>query len=222
MENINTEQIVSTLFKGNNPTQKFTQVFNKSLGIDVDIDNVNCEEGEIDVIKPGRNRSNLAPLQEDYVYQPPQQQQQQYSNQVSQKKVPLSGILPPEIIEMFQKEKDLTKTNTLNPSQQSFLQNNVRKDLLSETTNSNNKIKPIQTGNTGNEDIINKLVESVSVLTKHIAQNESKSNSNLITLKFGEEKITGEIKQNKKGQILFIIDESHCIILTPSDVKKYK
>jgi len=223
------ENMISALFNGRNPTQTFVEQFNKSLDFSTDVDNIDREDGEIDVKVANSVGKRIQPLQEDYI-PPVQPPQQVYNNpNLPQKRVPLTGVLPPEIIESIQRKKDEPLpsflTNSVSNTTQQYLQENVRMDLLHGNKNqSQQKIGHSQQQseccNNTNNDALAKLAESVNILSKLVGSNDNSSKSTPLTI--DGNKFEGIIKQNKKGQILYIIDEEHCFILVPSTLKKFK
>jgi transcriptional regulator with GAF, ATPase, and Fis domain len=220
------ENMINALFKGRNPKQTFVEQFNKSLGVSVSPDNSEFEGG---AVVTNSNR-RVQPLQEDYSDYPQQEQQQEQQYYTPNKRTPLTGILPPEIIESIQKKKNEPipdyLTGGVGYGAKQHIQENTRMDLMTDNK-VQGKIKTIQQPsavyNNVNKDALSKLAESVNILTKIVESNGNVSQSTqLIQLTIDGKKFEGSIKQTKKGQILFILDDEHCFILTPSQLKKYK
>jgi len=232
---VSADIIKNRLFKGINPTQYFAETFNKSLNVEVTDanyvpggDDADSLDGNISMTVKN-SKKGLQPLQEDYTYIPPSKQTVSYQQiqQPVNTNSKLSKVIPQEILETIQKRgvEMEGSMSSMNNQTTNFIEKNVRKDLMGIPQP---KVAPIVTeqyqpqGN--NDEALAKLAESVNMLTKLITLKENNSNikNNTISLIIEGTKYNGIIKQTKKGDIIFIIDEENCIILKPDKITKYK
>jgi len=201
-EAIDTEAIVQHLFKGKNPQQVFAQTFNESLKYQTTGERVGDDDFEV-LTKPKNNR--LTPISENYT---PNIQQPIQKTQTFSKKSPLAGVLPPEIIESYRGRDEYGGGGS----------------ILEGLANSISSVQPqsvipkqqyVQPSSYDKDNVIRQLVEDVQKLKEKVKINESSSSNNISLTVEGKE-YSGRIVQNKKsGNIMFIVDDKHCFVLTP-------
>jgi hypothetical protein len=220
------EQVQNRLFKGVDPTKLFAQTFNQSLNHKVTVEKIGDDDFAINTL-PSSSSNKLQPLSETYT--PPQPIPTAVPNRIpipqqARKRTPLNGILPPEIIESYIGKDQYggsilenVANNIVQPQQpqQQAVQN-------PQYIQSQTQYVPQQQAAV-NPAIIQKLVEDVEKLKQTTGITTKKPSENNISLIIGKKEYNGRIVQNKKsGNIMFIIDETHCFLLEPSDLKIFK
>jgi hypothetical protein len=213
------EQLAVTKFGGLDNFQRgVAAVYNKSLDTDVSIGSMPIDESNdsgVDIDDMIRNvntkltRKNSGEiLDENYGVMP-------VDTGVKKSSDVIANMLPNEIRER------LTKTPERVPTPSEIKINRMAKntntklfdDSYHETT-----ITPPSNKN----NILNEILNRLTILEKQNSADNSTPDKQLISLIFNGKNYDGRIKQNKSGQILFIVEgTNNCFILTPSNMKTF-
>jgi hypothetical protein len=119
---------------------------------------------------------------------------------------PLQGILPPEILHSLKENKELVY------GPPAALMGNRQPQYAAPQ----NKMGQY-------DQILNQLVENVNLINKKLGLlNESTTQpqgNESLTLTINGEKYSGKIIQNKKGEIIFLVGGNKCFVLEPGNIR---
>ena len=194
MSDMSSSEVMKQLFQTDNPSELFTEVFNKSIG-----DN-NKKEKKIVT----NNRINeVTGNDNDYYDNSPLPPVNLTATNSSDKRFPKTKMPIQENVGLNDKNKNVLKN---------LLGENYYNTLNSESTPGSGSIL---------EGVASQMVkkQQPAAINEDYEIVEDKPKNNQITLTIEGKSYGGKIVQNKKGQILFVISQTQAFIMTPSTLK---